>query len=659
MSSSPALTRTAGRLGPLGVAAAGGAIMIAALTGYLGSRSYTAAGTAFPGQYDATAYALLRLIAAVAGSFTLGSLAYALFCTRTTARGRVDVDGYAGVRIVERAGIVWALASLALIPVSAADAAGITVGDMMGRGAFADLVAANERPKAWIVTAVLAVAIATLSRAVLSWNGLFGLAALSVLATLAPACVGNAGEGPDHDFTTGAVILFTTSLSVLAGLTWNMAEHQRRDDGVLFEAALHRYRMITALAVTVMAPTAAILAVVLVGPRHFGGVYAVLAAVSSVLLLAHAVLVWWLRRTGPDVVGRTLRWLACVQVFWLAVSVAMAIQPAPAFDGSPFTAQQALLGFDLAHPPNALRLLTMWRFDVVLGTAAIALGVLYVVGVVRLHRRGDEWSRWRSLAWVLGCVGLLIVTSSGVATYGYAMFSVHMTIHMALNMFIPVLLVLGAPVTLLLRAVDPAGKGSLPGPREWVLSLMHSRFTAVLSNALMALAVFVLSLYGLYFSSLFDVLIRYHWGHLLMNIHFLLTGYLFYWAIIGVDPGPRRLPHLGRLGMLFAVMPFHAFFGVAVMSMDNLVGIKFYPQLGLGWLTDLLADQRLGGELAWISGEIPVLLVVGALLSQWAKQDRKVAVRTDRHQEKNYAEDDELAAYNAMLAQLGRTRRVQ
>jgi len=57
--------------------------------------------------------------------------------------------------------------------------------------------------------------------------------------------------------------------------------------------------------------------------------------------------------------------------------------------------------------------------------------------------------------------------------------------------------------------------------------------------------------------------------------------------------------------------------------------------------------------MAWISGEVPVLLVVGALLSQWAKQDRKDNKRTERHQDA-YPEDDELVAYNAMLAQLGK-----
>lgn len=623
-----------------------GAALVAGVVGYVSDRTYITAGTPYPGFAAAACYGLLRLVAAVSGSFVLGSLVYTLFCTAPTKEGRVDVDGYAGVHVAERAAIVWALSSLLLIGVSASDGVGSTLPAVLRHGALGQLIGALEKPKAWIVASILTVVIAGFVRLVLSWNGLFALAALSAIAVITPACVGNAGEGPNHDYGTGAVIIFTLALSVVPGLTWCVAQHCRRS-GAKFDETLRRYRIIVGLAVAVMVPTALVLAVILTPPSRFGGIYGVLAVCSALLLAFFGLVAWRPQRLGV---------VAGIGVLWLAMSVAMAIQPAPAFGHRSFTAQEVFLGFNVPDPPNALRMLTMWRFDIVLGSAAIVLAVLYLLGAYRLHKRGDEWTRWRTAAWVSGCVGLLIVTSSGVGTYGYAMFSVHMAIHMALNMFIPVLLVLGAPVTLLLRAVEPAGRNHLPGPREWVQSLMHSKFTVLLSNAMIALAVFVVSLYGLYFTSLFDQLIRFHWGHLLMNIHFLLTGYLFYWAIIGVDPGPKKLPHLGRLGMLFAVMPFHAFFGVAVMSMDTMIGGKFYPELGLTWMHNLMADQHVGGGMAWISGEVPVLLVVGALLSQWAKQDRKDNKRTERHQDV-YPEDDELAAYNAMLAQLGRNRR--
>ena len=172
----------------------------------------------------------------------------------------------------------------------------------------------------------------------------------------------------------------------------------------------------------------------------------------------------------------------------------------------------------------------------------------------------------------------------------------------------------------------------------------------LVTGLFVALLLFVGSFYVLYFSGLFDSALNYHWAHLLMNAHFLLSGYVFYWPVIGVDPAPRRLPHLGRLGMMFAAMPFHAFFGVILMSKQTVIGETFYRSLNLPWVSDLLADQRLGGGIAWASGELPVLLVLIALLVQWARADEREAKRKDRRADQTG--DADLEAYNAMLKQL-------
>jgi putative copper resistance protein D len=109
------------------------------------------------------------------------------------------------------------------------------------------------------------------------------------------------------------------------------------------------------------------------------------------------------------------------------------------------------------------------------------------------------------------------------------------------------------------------------------------------------------------------------------------------------------------LALLFAVMPFHAFFGIATMTMTSVMGGSFYRKLNLPWLSDLVSDQHLGGAIAWGSSELPILVVVVALVVQWARQDRRTATRTDRHADAKY--DDDLEAYNAMLRELARNRR--
>jgi putative copper resistance protein D len=258
----------------------------------------------------------------------------------------------------------------------------------------------------------------------------------------------------------------------------------------------------------------------------------------------------------------------------------------------------------------------------------------------------------RTLAWMCGCAALLFTTSSGLGRYMPAMFSMHMVAHMLLSMLVPILLVLGGPVTLALRALPAAGRGEPPGPREWLLAALHSRVSLLLTNPIVATLVFVGGFYGLYLGGVFDAAVSNHAAHVLMNVHFLLSGYLFYWVVIGIDPTPRQIPQLGKVAMVFASLPLHAFFGIVLMAMDTVLGETFYRSLRLSWHTDLLGDQRLGGGIAWAAGEIPLVLVMIALLIQWRRSDQRTAKRLDRAADRD--DDAELAAYNAMLAEMAK-----
>ena len=91
------------------------------------------------------------------------------------------------------------------------------------------------------------------------------------------------------------------------------------------------------------------------------------------------------------------------------------------------------------------------------------------------------------------------------------------------------------------------------------------------------------------------------------------------------------------------------------MTTTSIIGGQFYRSLAWPWVSSLEADQHLGGALAWGSSELPLLLVVVALVAQWAREDRRAATRSDRHDESGYGDND-LDAYNAMLRELSRGR---
>jgi cytochrome c oxidase assembly factor CtaG len=364
---------------------------------------------------------------------------------------------------------------------------------------------------------------------------------------------------------------------------------------------------------------------------------------------------WQRRRCSARFAGseRGTWWLLAGEGAWLSLafgaSVGLAQQPAASFLVRTASENQLLIGYELPEPPTWGTLSGLWRFDLVLGSTAILLAVAYLLGVVRLRRRGIRWPPGRTLAWLGGCALLLIATSSGISTYAEALFSLHMVVHMLLNMSVPVLLVLGGPITLALAALPEADRDGTAGPREWLVWSTSTRFSRWLGHPLVAIAVYVVSLYGLYFTPVFTALVPYHWGHQIMNIYFLLIGYFFYASIIGIDPGPRRLPYLARIGALLAVMPFHVFFGVIIFDAHTVLGGSFYDQLTLPWMQNLLTDQRAGAVIAWIAGEIPLLLVAIALSVQWARQDAATGGPGN-------AGAREQVAYDELLSALSRSR---
>ena len=280
----------------------------------------------------------------------------------------------------------------------------------------------------------------------------------------------------------------------------------------------------------------------------------------------------------------------------------------------------------------------------------LLLLALYLTGVVRLRRRGDHWPVGRTVAWVLGVLTIALVTCTGLDQYGMQMLSAHMLQHMVLSMFSPIIMLMGAPITLALRALPASGRGRR-GPRDLLVSLLHSRYVKVISHPAFTLPLFIASLYGLYFTPLFDFLMRTTLGHELMMTHFLGVGLLFFWPIMGVDPGPHRPGHLMRMLELFIGMPFHAFFGIAIMMSSGLMVTTFaHPAASLG--VNPLSDQHMAGGLAWAFSEIPTFIVLIALTFQWAKSEERLSRRKDRTADRDG--DKELNDYNAYLANLQR-----
>lgn len=622
----------------------------------------TATGLPDPGPVTTLGLPFVRAAGEIAAVVAVGSFLLAAFLVPPQPSGVLDVAGYRALRLGTAASGTWAVCAALLVPLTISDVSGHPLAEFLDPAtawSFAGLV---DTASAWRWTALLAAIVTLVSSRVLRWSWTPLLLAGSLLTLIPLGLTGHSAAGGSHDLATNSLLIHLIAAGLWAGGLLALLVHALRG-GEHGDLAARRFSTVALWCFVAMGLSGVLNALVRLAPSELlTSEYGRLVVAKFVAVCVLGVLGAGQRRRGvaalqadPGNRAPLIR-LALTEavVFALTFGVAVGLgrtPPPPPAVLNP-SVPMVKIGYDFAGPPTVARVLFDWRFDVVFGTAAIVLAGVYLAGVVRLRRRGDSWPAGRTTAWMLGCFTLLFATSSGTGRYMPAMFSMHMVVHMLLSMLVPILLVLGGPTTLALRALPVAGRGEPPGPREWLLAALHSRLSRLLTNPIIAAVIFVVGFYGLYFSSLFDSIVGSHAGHLAMNIHFILSGYLFYWVVIGVDPTPRPISPLAKLAVVFAALPLHGFFGVFLMGMHTVLGEWFYGELGLPWHTDLAGDQHLGGGITWSAGELPLVMVMVALLVQWHRSDRRTAKRLDRAADRD--DDAELAAYNAMLAEMAR-----
>lgn len=615
-----------------------------------------------PGLLTGWGLPLAKLAADLAAAGTVGALLIA--GVLAPGKGRdLSGPGYRALLAATWWAVLWAAAVLTVLLLQMSDFIGTPVADVLDPVVLINYTRTVPQARALLVVAGLTVTLAIASRLAFSRTAALWLLAVALLAVVPPALTGHAASAGDHDLATSSLVLHVLAACVWVGGLLGLVLHLRRAPLLLSRAVPLFSRLALVCFAAVGLSGIANLTVRLDSVSQLVTTsYGVLALGKTALLVALGVLGWQHRqRTVPAVVaGRpgAFRRLAVVEVtvmaaaFGLAVALSRTPTPPTGAEETIPSAAERLLGYALP-PLTPARLLTEWRPDALVLAIAVAAVWVYLAAVRRLVRRGGAWAWWRTGSFLSGVAVAVFVMTSGVGTYAMALFSVHMAQHMSLTMLVPILLAVGAPVTLALRALPSRSRDEPRGLREYLLAALHSRPAQVISHPLVALGLYVTSLYGLYYTPLFETAMRTHSAHLLMSAHFLAVGMVFFWPIIGADPTPRRLPHAARLLLLIVSMPLHAFFGVTLLGGSELIAEPWYRELALPWV-DLTADQQVGGGIAWAAGELPTLLVLAAVLPQWFRADERAARRADRRADADG--DAELAAYNAKLEALSRRR---
>jgi putative copper resistance protein D len=599
-----------------------------------------------------------KFISLVASFATIGYLLAMTFFLLDDA-GKLSNSARLLRKSAGAAALLWVFGQGLSILAKLANILGTSIDDALDANSLRSFISQVELGRYMFIQFLLALLISSIVFRIRTVAAANALLLLSFIAVIAPIFASHSASSGSHALAIGSLIVHVVALTFWVGGLIAITALSAADRAI----ALPRFSALALWAVVaVVASGVANAWARLNFQSAWSSDYARLVIVKVVIT---SVLIYFGVLNRRHLSGKwkitlpNLSRLLVVEVMIMLGAVLVgsrlsSMQPPLREESSILDPGLAIAGVATPPPPNLWRLISLYDPDALMIGLLITAVALYIRGVVILSRRGDKWPVGRTVAFAIGISFIDYATSGGLGVYAKFSFEYHMIAHMALGMIAPIGIVLGAPITLALRTLPQGRTQEERGVRGTLIALLHSKPAGVFTNPIIALLIFDGSLFALYMTPLFGDLMQSHVGHLFMNVHFLLAGILFFHVIIGIDPNPRKVPHIVRIVILLAAMSIHAFFAVALLSSSTLIDQGYFASLQTPWNLDLLADQRAAGSIAWAMGEIPILMALVATFIQWMRDDKRETKRIDRNEARLAAmgEPDELAQYNAYLTSL-------
>ena len=555
---------------------------------------------------------------------------------------------------------IWTTTVIGGFMLELANLLGASLLDAFNLSTIRSFIAQSSLGRDYLFQVVIGLALSLVLSRAKQVRGIYGALALTVIALVAPIFQSHASNAGNHELAIGSLIFHVLFASLWVGGVIGLLALAPKTR----ELSIPRFSSLalwTAVIVGVSGVVNAWTRLNFLAGWHT--LYGALVIVKILLFIILVVIGAQHRRyiaqnlSGSAQLRRLLLNETLIMVVavglggWLSGTTPPTSPSALALEGNPTL---ELVGQPMPPAPTLAHFLLLYVPDGAVLGILLLITALYIKGVRVLTKRGDKWPVGRTVSFALAIATVDFATSGGLGVYAHFAFSFHMIAHMVLGMIAPIGFVLSAPVTLALRTLPIGRTPDERGLRGTLIALIHSRYSVIMTNPIVALALFDGSLFVVYMTPVFGKLMNSHSGHLFMDLHFLLAGYLFFYVIVGVDPNPKKIPHIIRIIILFAAMSIHAFFSVALLSTTTLLDGGYFASLHRPWATNLLSDQHTGGAIGWAMGEIPILIALIATFIQWVRDDSREAKRTDRASDRAVAmgEDDELAKYNKYLASL-------
>ncbi|WP_409291664.1 cytochrome c oxidase assembly protein [Peribacillus sp. SCS-37] len=242
--------------------------------------------------------------------------------------------------------------------------------------------------------------------------------------------------------------------------------------------------------------------------------------------------------------------------------------------------------------------------EILLAALFIAGLLLYAFAAYYSSRRYKSWPWRRIFNFAAGSLCALAAVTGPLADLSHTDFRAHMAGHVLLGMLAPLLMVTGAPMTLLLRSLSTSAarrltsflKGGLPH------LFFHPVFAAVLNLG---------GLWVLYATPLFSVMHKNIFLYFIVHLHIFWAGFLFTAAIIYIDPVHHRTSPGFRTAVLILFMAGHSILSKYLYA---------HPPGGVP-----AEEAETGGMIMYYAGDVIDAVIIVILCFQWYRAARPSA----------------------------------
>ncbi|MFJ6139097.1 cytochrome c oxidase assembly protein [Kitasatospora sp. NPDC092286] len=294
------------------------------------------------------------------------------------------------------------------------------------------------------------------------------------------------------------------------------------------------------------------------------------------------------------------------------------------------------IGYHGPPPWQWADLVTSWTAEPLVLTLAVLLGGWYLYAVRTVTRAGagagagagtgavsgEGWQPTRTAAFLGGLLLWVWATCSGLGVYERVLFTDRAVQVVLLLMLVPLLLALGAPVSLLVRSSPPAR-------RERILRALRGRPSKVLMFPAVSTALLMAPPWLLYFTPWYQESLASGLGNAALHLVLVALGLAYFWPRLQIDPVGHEYPHLVGLFITFAEVIFDAALGLVLIYGGHLVAGHYYEALGRPWGPSPAQDQTWGGNVLWVLGDLVGLPFLVALVRRMIVQGREENAAVD------------------------------